>query len=117
MTDDPDHGEAEGDAAQGSKSETPRSPEDGVDVRFMGQYVSPGGRLYERYESGEPETDVWISDSEFQCDVCSLVFPDWLAARTPNGTFVCESCLDLMMNDGLEFHIGKPQVADSDEPQ
>jgi hypothetical protein len=65
-------------------------------------YVSP---FSERYESGEPKTDVWISDTEFQCDSCSHVQPDWLAARTPNGTLVCENCLSLGMNEGRTIRI------------
>jgi hypothetical protein len=69
----------------------------------------------ERYESGEPETDVWISETEFQCDSCSHVQPDWLAARTPNGTLVCEGCLDLTMNEGLTIHFAPRAVADGDD--
>ena len=50
----------------------------------------------ERYLTGERKFDVWVSDTEFQCDRCSHVIPSRFGARTANGTLVCEGCLDLI---------------------
>ena len=49
----------------------------------------------ELYLEGEPQDDVWVSETRFQCDWCNDVFPEWMAARTENGTLVCQTCLDI----------------------
>jgi hypothetical protein len=64
----------------------------------------------ERYLTGERKFDVWVSDTEFQCNRCSHVIPEGFGARTANGTLVCEGCLDLIGNVAVVWRSGRPPM-------